>query len=124
VEQLEELEKDVHISVFIPKKLKLTEKIDSSWLQIREEELGSNGLPQPILCEKFNSIPADILIDLTRDDDYVMHYLQLLHPTMFKVGNKSSLRNLFDLTVTMERDDNISQFFQHILFYLQTIRSK
>ncbi|MDR1919574.1 MAG: hypothetical protein LBQ65_08015 [Tannerellaceae bacterium] len=124
VEQLKELKKDINISVFIPKKMKLMEEPDPSWLQIKEDEFASNGLPHPPLCEQFYAIPADILIDLTRHDDYAMHYLQLLHPALFKVGNKSSLRNLFDLTVTMGLDDAIPQFFQHILFYLQTIRSK
>jgi hypothetical protein len=124
VEQLRALKKEIKMSVFIPKKMKLTEEPDPDWLQIREDEFGANGLPLPPLCEQFNDITTDILIDLTRHDDYVMHYLQLLHPAMFKVGNKSSLRNLFDLTVTMGIDDAIPQFFQHILFYLQTIRSK
>jgi hypothetical protein len=124
-EQLRELKKNVHISVFVPRKMKIMEEIDPAWLPIREDEFGSNGLPLPPLCEQFNSIPADILIDFTQADDYAMHYLQLLHPASFKVGNKSSLRNLFNMTVTMGIDDDIPQFFrQHILFYLQTIRSK
>jgi hypothetical protein len=123
-EQLKELQKDVRLSVFIPKKMKIPEETDPSWIQIKEEEFGSNGLPHSPVCEQFNAIHADILIDLTRVDDYAMHYLQLLHPALFKVGNKSSLRNLFDLTITMGPNDDMPQFFQHILFYLQTIRSK
>ncbi|MDR1644956.1 MAG: hypothetical protein LBS05_03900 [Tannerellaceae bacterium] len=125
VEQLKELNKKISIGVFIPKKLKILTETDPSWLQIKEDEFGSNGLPSPPLCEQFNTISVDILIDLTRADDYAMHYLQVLHPASFKVGNKSSLRNLFDLTVTMGANDDIPQFFrQHILFYLQTIRSR
>jgi hypothetical protein len=125
INQLKELNKKISTGVFIPKKVKTPDETDPSWLQIKEEEFGPNGLPLPPVCEQFNSMSADILIDLTRADDYAMHYLQLLHPASFKVGNKSSLRNLFDLTVTMGIDDNIPQFFQqHILFYLQTIRSK
>ncbi|MDR2811375.1 MAG: hypothetical protein LBB84_12635 [Tannerellaceae bacterium] len=123
-EQLKELKKDICLSVFIPRKMKIAEETDPSWLQIKEDEFGPNGLPLSPLCEQFNAIPADILIDLTRTNDYAMHYLQLLHPALFKVGNKSSLRNLFDLTITMSPDDDMPQFFRHILFYLQTIRSK
>jgi hypothetical protein len=124
VEQLKELQKDINTSIFIPKKTKIPEDLSPSWLQIKEEEFGSNGLPLAPVCEQFNLLSADILIDLTRSDDYAMHYLQLLHPASFKVGNKSSLRNLFDLTIPMGIDDAIPQYFQHILFYLQTIRSK
>ncbi|MDR1344767.1 MAG: hypothetical protein LBJ39_05370 [Tannerellaceae bacterium] len=124
VEQLNTLKKDVTIVVFIPKKMKINEDIDPSWMQIKEDEFGSNGLPMPSLCEQFKDIPSDILIDLTRRDDCAMHYLLLTNTTSFKVGNKSSLRNLFDLTIPMGEDDNMAQFFQHILYYLQTIRSK
>ncbi|MDR1259496.1 MAG: hypothetical protein LBK65_09530 [Tannerellaceae bacterium] len=124
VEQLKKLEKDVNISVFIPKKMKVAEEMDPSWIQIKEDELASNGLPAPDLCRQFKDIPADILIDLTRAGDYIMHYLLLTNPTSFKVGNKSSLRNLFDLTIPMGEGDKMALFFQHILYYLQTIRSK
>ncbi|MDR2811482.1 MAG: hypothetical protein LBB84_13195 [Tannerellaceae bacterium] len=124
VQQLKELQKDINISVFIPKKMKVTVETDPTWLLIKEEEFGPNGLPFSPLCEQFNAIPADILIDLTREDDYAMHYLELLHPVAFKIGNKSSLRELFDLTIPMREDDSIPQSLQHILYYLQTIRSK
>jgi hypothetical protein len=124
VERLAEFEKRIDLCVFIPKKPKIIYEIDPSWLQIKEEELDSKGLPASETSEQFYALQADILIDLTHVDDYVMHYLQLMHPASFKVGNKSLLRNLFDLTVTMGEDDDIPQFFEHILFYLQTIRSK
>lgn len=124
VEQLKELKKDIYISVFIPKKMKIAIETDSAWFQVKEEELGPNGLPLLPLCEQFNAVPTDILIDLTREDDHAMHYLELLHPVSFKIGNKSSLRDLFDLTIPMREDDTIPQSLQHILYYLQTIRSK
>jgi sulfur transfer complex TusBCD TusB component (DsrH family) len=123
-ERLKELGKSVYLNVFIPKKPKVIYEIDAEWLVIKEEELDARGVPANEVSEQFFAIQADTLIDLTRPDDYVMHYMQLKHPCFFKVGNKSSLRNLFDLTVTMGEDDDIPQFFEHILFYLQTIRSK
>jgi hypothetical protein len=124
IEQLKERKKDINISVFIPKKMKIQNELPPSWLLIKEDDFAPNGLPFSPVCEQFNALSADILIDLTRSNDYAMHYLQMLHPASFKVGNKSSLRNLFDLTIPMGIDDAIPQFFQHILFYLQTIRSK
>ncbi|MDR1356492.1 MAG: hypothetical protein LBJ58_02350 [Tannerellaceae bacterium] len=124
VEELNRLKKDVTMVVFIPKKMKIAEDIDPLWIQIKEDEFGSNGLPTPSLCEQFKDIPADILIDLTRTGDCAMHYLLLTNLTSFKVGNKSALRHLFDLTIPMGEDDNIGHFFRHILYYLQTIRSK
>jgi hypothetical protein len=124
VEQLKELQKDINISLFIPKKMKTAVEADPAWLQVKEEEFGPNGLPLSSVSEQFNAFPADILIDLTRKEDYAMHYLELLHPASFKIGNKSSLRDLFDLTIPKGDEDTIPQFFQHILFYLRTIRSK
>jgi len=123
-ERLREMGKQIYHCVFIPKKPKLLEDPDPSWMQIKEEELDSKGLPVNALSEQFFAVPADILIDLTQAGDYTMHYLQLKHKALFKVGNKSSLRNLFDLTVPMGDDDEMPQIFEHILFYLQTIRSK
>ncbi|GAB6394875.1 MAG: hypothetical protein MdMp024_1187 [Bacteroidales bacterium] len=124
VERLKKLGKKTRLCVFIPKNMKTLEAVDTSWLQVKEELFDSAGLPSKIVCEKFYAVQADVLLDLTRPGDYVMHFLQLMHPASFKVGNKSALRNIFDLIIPMGCDDTIPQYFEYILFYLQTIRSK
>ncbi len=122
IEKLKEFNKEINICVYVPKLNR--EECDESWLQIKEDKLDSKGIPTNEMVRKFNEIPADILIDLTRTTNYPMHYLLLQHPSRFKVGNKSSLRDMYDMTVTMTDDDNIDELFEHLLFYLLTIRSK
>jgi hypothetical protein len=123
LDKLKQFNKEVHTCAFIPKKSREQEP-ESSWITILEEDFDSKGIPQSATCEKFTSIPADILIDLTREDNYAMHYLLLMHPANFKVGNKSSLKDMYDMTVAATDNDRINPLFAHILFYLQTIRSK
>lgn len=81
-------------------------------------------IPKHETQEKFCACNADILIDLTRRDNYVMQYLLLQHPGRFKVGAQNSELNLYDLAISVTEDADIKHIFGHVLFYLQTIRSK
>lgn len=81
-------------------------------------------IPKAEVQEKFRSYPADILIDLNRGNNYVMQYLMLQHPATFKVGVRSSELDLYDLTISVTENTDMKHLFEHILFYLQTIRSK
>ena len=81
-------------------------------------------VPKAEVRKAFCACEADILIDLTRGNDYVMQYLLLHHPATFKVGARSSELDLYDLTISMTENADIKHIFEHILFYLQTIRSK
>ncbi len=123
LQKLKEFDKNIQACVYIPKKNKDLEP-ESSWIVIQEEDSDSKGIPTEAVCNKFTSIRADILIDLTRKNNYYMHYLLLQHPSNFKVGNKSSLRAMYDMTVAATDNDDITPLFDHILFYLLTIRSK
>lgn len=123
LQKLRDQGKVIHACVYMPKKNKEFEP-ESTWITIYEEDFDAKGIPTQNTCDKFSRIPADILIDLTRKDSLPMHYLLLQHPATFKVGNKPSLRNMYDLTVAATDNDEIKPLFDHILFYLLTIRSK
>ena len=81
-------------------------------------------MPKNELQKKFCACSADILIDLTRGENYVMHYLLLKHPGTFKIGARSNELDLYDFTISVTENADIKHIFGHILFYLQTIRSK
>lgn len=81
-------------------------------------------MPKEEVRKKFNTCNADILIDLTTGNNYVMQYLLLQHPSLFKVGARSNDLDLYDLTISVTEATDIKHIFEHILFYLQTIRSK
>lgn len=80
--------------------------------------------PKDTAVENCKALKADILIDLTRPGCYPMQYLLLQHPCRFKVGIKQADTDLYDLAISVTARDNIRQLFEHILFYLQSIRSK
>jgi hypothetical protein len=123
-DKLAELDKRTIFCVLIPRKPKnAVYDIDPAWLAVREDELDKQGFPTEDTRLAFENLKADVMIDLTRAGDFVMHYLQLLHTGSFKVGTQSFLNKIFDLTVTRKDRDELSQFFEHILFYLRTIRS-
>lgn len=81
-------------------------------------------VPSDDLLERFKAIKADILIDLTHSDCYPMQYLMLQHPCGFKVGGKHADIDLYDLSISVTEREDIQHLFEHILFYLQAIRSK
>lgn len=122
--QLTALNKNVIFGVLIPRKPKnAVYNLDPSWFVVKEDQLDPKGFPSTAVGEAFVNLEADTLIDLTRMGDFVMHYLQLLHPAVFKVGTTSFLKGIFDLTITRKEKDDIAPLFDHILFYLRTIRS-
>jgi hypothetical protein len=123
LEKPREFTANIHLCAYVGKKTK-EEAVNTSWLYIFEDELDSKGIPVDSTVERFNGLPADILIDLTRRNNYPMLYLQLKHPSLFKVGNKSFLREMYDLTIPMTDIGDIRDYFGHILYYLRTIRSK
>lgn len=81
-------------------------------------------VPSDVVLERFKTVKADILIDLTRPDCYPMQYLMLQHPCKFKVGVKHADFDLYDLSISVTEREDIKHLFEHILFYLQAIRSK
>ena len=81
-------------------------------------------VPSDVVLERFKTVKADILIDLTRPDCYPMQYLMLQHPCRFKVGVKHADIDLYDLSISVTEREDIKHLFEHILFYLQAIRSK
>lgn len=100
-------------------------EMDPSYMVIHAKtDLGMWYMPVDEIEKKFCSCDADILIDLTRGDNYAMQYLLLKHPGTFKVGARSSELDLYDLTISVTENADIKHIFGHILFYLQTIRSK
>ncbi|WP_102408656.1 DUF6913 domain-containing protein [Parabacteroides bouchesdurhonensis] len=97
---------------------------ESGLLLCPKKDLNIWGYPTEEICSKLKDIRADILIDLTNSDNYAMQYLMLQHPCNFKVGAKRNEQDLYDLSITVTEKDDIKHLFGHILFYLQTIRSK
>ena len=89
-----------------------------------KKDLDTWSVPSDKVVEQFKTTGADIMIDLTRSDCYPMQYLMLQHPCRFKVGVKHVDVDLYDLSISVTEREDIKHLFEHILFYLQAIRSK
>lgn len=123
LETLRKLHKHINVCAYVGGDT--LPEMDPSYMLIQAKtDLDMWYMPKGEIVKKFNSCGADILIDLTRRNDYAMHYLLLQHPGTFKVGARSNDLDLYDLTISVTEEADIKQLFEHILFYLQTIRSK
>lgn len=79
------------------------------------------GFPSHTVRREIDALPADLLIDLTRQHCYAMQYLVLRHPSRFKVGPKREGLELYDLSILLAERDDTAYLFKQILFYLQSI---
>lgn len=81
-------------------------------------------VPSAETVGRFNTLDADMIIDLTHADCYPIQFLMLQHPCKFKAGVKHAGIDLYDLSIALTEREDIGHLFGHILFYLQAIRSK
>ncbi len=82
------------------------------------------GFPESSVVQKVNACTPDIVIDLTRKNEYVMQYLLLRSECDFKAGIRSEEKAFYDFSVSATENKELSYLFEQIIFYLQTIRSK
>ncbi|MDH6356557.1 hypothetical protein [Parabacteroides sp. PF5-9] len=87
-------------------------------------DLNRWGLPKDEIAKKINKARADILIDLTSQNNFIIQYLMLQHPSKFKVGLKWDDQNLHDFSITVTDRTDVKYLFGQILFYLQSFHSK
>ena len=124
LEPLRKAKKDIKTCVYVPSGGADIPFDDSNIPVHIKNDLNAWGFPSDSVLEKVGALKADILIDLTRPDCYPMQYLMLQHPCGFKVGVKHADIDLYDLSISVTEREDIKHLFEHILFYLQEIRSK
>lgn len=123
LDQLRVLNKHIDVCTYVAGD-RLPEMSPSYLVVHAKTDLDMWYMPTNEIQKKFFSRGADILIDLTHGDNYAMQYLLLKHPATFKVGARNSDLDLYDLTISVTENVDLKHIFGHILFYLQTIRSK
>lgn len=89
-----------------------------------EKDITLWGMPKSAVLQKMNEWKPDMVIDLTRNKEYVMQYLFLKCDCDFKTGIKSGEKELYDFSVSIAENKDLIYLFGQIIFYLQTIRSK
>ena len=83
------------------------------------------GFPTKAKLQELVGIPADIVIDLCRQENPLIQYLVLSHPSAFKVGTRRiDEEGVCDFSILASERNDLIYLFGQIIFYLQTIRSK
>lgn len=83
------------------------------------------GFPTKAKQQELAAIHADIVIDLCRQENPLIHYLVLSHPAAFKVGTRrTDEEGICDFSILASERNDLKYLFGQIIFYLQTIRSK
>lgn len=90
----------------------------------RSKDADKYGIPNPDISARLAKVPADILIDLSRDKCHTLKVLMLQHPSLFKVGERLLKDSVYDFSIIMTDGGGTADLFGYLLFYLQTIRSK
>jgi hypothetical protein len=94
------------------------EKVDA------KSETNSSWIPTEALLKRFVAIDADIIIDLSAPNDYVMKYLMLNSGAGLRVGITVEELNLYDLSISLTESTETIEKLKQILFYLKSVRSK
>lgn len=124
IQLLRDKGKKVESCMFIP--LKAKEEGSEGYITVSaKKDLDIWGIPSNVICKQVIGLKADIIIDLTGPKCYALKYLTLLHPADFKVGLKRDEGgDIYDFSIAVTNETEITYLFKQILFYLQTIRSK
>lgn len=123
LETLRMMHKKVFSCVYVENEI--LSDLDNSYLSVSaRKDLNVWYFPNEPTLLAVNRIKADLIIDLTNKENYVMQYLLLQHACPFKVGTKHTELDLYDLAISVTDRNDIKYLFGHILFYLQTICSK
>lgn len=99
-------------------------KDESYFFVEAKKDLDYWAFPSSTLINTLNAFNPDIIIDLSEANCYVMQYLLLQCTCNFKTGIKRSKQDLYDFSILETERMHIDYFFEQIIFYLQTIRSK
>lgn len=98
---------------------------DSSVIYINKKtDTDKYGIPKPKIMDRIVKIPADILIDLSRNRCSTQKFIMLQHPSQLKVGERLADDFVYDFSIIMTDRGETVDLFGYLLFYLQTIPSK
>ena len=82
-------------------------------------------MPKNDYLNKFIDQEMDILIDLSRDDNFVVDYLTSLSKAKFKIGQfNDDQQNRFDFMLKAKKEISFESFIDQILHYSMILKSK
>ena len=97
----------------------------NSGYYFNKNELNWLGMPKNDYLNKFIDQEMDILIDLSRDDNFVVDYLTSLSKAKFKIGQfNDDQQNRFDFMLKAKKEISFESFIDQILHYSMILKSK
>jgi hypothetical protein len=97
----------------------------NSGYYFNKNELNWLGMPKNDYLNKFIDQEIDILIDLSRDDIFVLDYITSLSRAKFKIGQfVENDKNRFDFMIKAKKDISFESFIDQILHYSMILKSK
>lgn len=88
---------------------------DLNWLEIPKNEY----------LLKFMEKEFDLLLDLTRDDNFTTNYIIALSKAQLKAGQQSKIKEPYlDVMINMDKKNSMNEFIDQILHYLTLLKSR
>jgi hypothetical protein len=78
-------------------------------------------LPKAQFILDFIEKPLDMLIDLSVDDNFPLHYISSLSKAKFKIGKLKKGRNCFDVMIDNKKDNSVNSLIEHIKHYIPVL---
>jgi hypothetical protein len=80
-------------------------------------------IPQHPAVKDFMEKSFDVLIDLSIDENFPMHYISSLSNSKFKIGKLFPTRNCFDLMIDTNKQNTVENLIENIKTYTSLIKT-
>jgi hypothetical protein len=125
IEKLRSMNKTVNTAIFAPTKKDVPTWYSNYLLLRADKDVNLWGFPEKSIQKQFYHLPADLVLDFTKERSSAMFYMFLKHPSTFKAGIKHSEDSVYDFSIIPpEESSNLQYLFEQLLSYLQSITSK
>ena len=78
-------------------------------------------LPQTSFINDFIEKPFDILIDLSTNYNFPLHYICSLSKAKYKIGRQQPLYTNFDLMIDISKENNVEALIENIKYYVPVL---
>jgi hypothetical protein len=90
-----------------------------------QQDLNRLKIPKNDYILKFIDKEMDILMDLTRNDEFTTNYIIALSKAKLKVGQQSDTKEPFlDIMIKMDNKSSLDEFILQVLHYLTVFKNK
>ncbi|MDR2472506.1 MAG: hypothetical protein LBD53_02925, partial [Tannerella sp.] len=105
IDSLKSMGKTVHTAVFSPSSKDVPTWISNYLLLRGDKDVNIWGYPDKSIKQQFIALHADMIINLSNENNLAMHYLYLQHPSTCKVGIKHSDMSAHDVAIVPDVDN-------------------